>query len=744
MSGGPRASVIDVTSARRTLLTVLVLGALAAVVGGDVESHLSPAAGFRDPSAESTLADAALEDRFDAGPSNLLLVVTPDDLSGLDPSDPAGGELVQRLAAVDGVTDIVSLWTTGLNPALDSNSGDSTLVLARLVGDEDEIDDTYVRVTETLEGVPIDGLTIEFAGEAASNHAAVEQSAADLERAELLAAPLVLVILLFVFRSVVAAALPLAIGLLSILGTLAILRIGTWFGPMSIFSLNLTTALGFGLAVDYSLLFVSRYRAEVASGNADPIPATKSTAGRAIAFSALTTSASIAVLAVFPLGFLRSMAVAGPAVVALSGVLSLVVLPAALRLLGPNLERWTVPGREFRSSSPRWERVGRGVKRRPLGVAVVSFVGLLLLGTPFLDAEWGLSDDRILATESEVRQAFDTIRSDYDGAEFGSITVFVPSRLELADDALEDLVRFASELDHVGRVDSVFGTTVAGEVVRPADAGDLERFAAEDSAWFSIVLDTEPVSDEGRGVVEALRSTGEPIQVGGLTARHMDTTSALTSRIGTALVLVGAVSFVLLAALSRSVLIPLKALVLNALSLSATLGAIVFVFQKGNLAGLLDITATGTVDLSIVAMITLVAFGLSMDYEVFLVSRLREEYEATGDNDAAVVAALSSTATIITASAALIAIVFAAFIVADIALVKMSGIGIALAVVVDALIVRSTLAPALLFLAKDANWWWPFGQRPQQPAIDLRTSEAVSDLVAAEEPTTHETETSHA
>lgn len=719
---------------RTTLIIVLLMAALAAVVGAGVEDRLSPAAGFRDPQAESTLADAFLEENFAAGASNLVLLVERDDAGPISIDTESGHELTTRVAETEGVLSVVSIWTTGVDPSLVASDGRSTLVLARLLGDEDEVDEAFVRVRTKLESDPIEGLTIGFAGEAASSHAAVAQSEADLARAELVAAPLVLIVLLIVFRSVAASLLPLFIGIVSILGTLAILRLATLFGPVSIFSLNLTTALGFGLAVDYSLLFVSRYRAEVRSGAEDPIAVTRRTAGRSIAFSALTTAASIAVLAVFPLGFLRSMAIAGPAVVVLSGALSLIVLPAALAILGPNLERWTLPGRAFNERSRRWERIGHSVRRRPLPVAIAAGIFLLVLGGPFLDVEWGLSDDRILAERSDVRSTFDRIRTDYVGAEFGPVTVVAPDRSQISEAQLSELVLDLSSLSDVDRVDSMLGPATDGTFVRPAAPVDAARYERSDAMWFSLVLAVEPGSDPARAVVNDLRDRNLPLLVGGLTARQMDTVSALTSRALSAIGLVFLLSFALLAKLSRSIVIPLKALLLNVLSLSATLGVIVFVFQQGNYAELINVTATGTVDLSIVVLIVLVAFGLSMDYEVFLVSRLREEYERTGNNDVAVVESLSRTASVITASAALVAIVFASFIVADIALVKMSGIGIALAVVVDAVVVRSTLAPALLFLAGDANWWWPFRHTDADP-IDLRTADGVS-LSSGESPTT--------
>ncbi|MFN3219062.1 MAG: MMPL family transporter [Acidimicrobiales bacterium] len=704
--GAPPPPQADSLQYRRrwVLVGAVLFVVAAAVLGADARDRLSPGSGFRAGSAESTLADRALEERFGAGPPNLVIVAS----TGGEPigeAGEAGAELTARLASVAGVDDVVSYWSAGTDQ-LRSTDGTAALVLARIQGNEDEIDETFRLVEQEL-AEPIEGLRTAIGGTAAVAHETVHQSKVDLRRAELLAAPLVLLALLVVFRSIVASLLPLVIGVASVVGTLAVLAVATLVAPVSIFALNLTTALGFGLAVDYSLLFLTRYRAERRAMSDRPIARTIETAGRSILFSALTTAVSLACMAIFPLGFLRSMAVAGPAVVLLAAGLTLAVLPALVAFLGDNIERGALPGRRHhRPGVTRWRRVGMRIAERPGLVAVVVTAGLVLLAGPFLDVQWGRTDDRVHAPGSDARVAHDIIRSDFDGSEFGAVAVVLPDRGGLGDDAIGRIATDMSELDDVARVESPTGVYADGVRMAPREAtGD--RYQSGDSVWISVVPAVEPFSESGRDLVRAVRAMELPAErlVGGDVATQIDTVDAITERVPLAIAAVVVASLVLLGLLTRSVLVPVKAVVLNALSLTATLGAVVWIFQLGNLAGVLDFTPTGTIDLTIVVLIVAVSFGLAMDYEVFLVSRMREEYDHHGDNTEAVIASLEKTATVITASAALIAIVFGAFITADIALVKMSGLGIALAVVVDAVVIRSTLAPALMVMAGERNWW---------------------------------------
>ena len=689
---------------RSMVLIVVLLGTgLAAFVGHDVESRLSPAAGFLDPAAESTQAQMLLENSGEAGPANLVLVVQSPGRA-LAEVEEAAAQLETRLVGVAGVADVVSWWSTGAE-ALLANDASSALVLAQIVGDEDDVNTTFNAVRNSIENDPIDSLDIGFAGQAPVRSETVETSEADLRRAELISFPLVLLVLLWVFRSPIAAALPLLVGVVSIIGTMATLRIATGFGSVSIFSLNLTTALGFGLAVDYCLLLISRYRSERALGSSDPMTTTMKTAGRAIAFSASTTAVALACLAFFPLGFLRSMAIAGPIVVLIAAGLALGVLPVMLRMLGPNLDRWTLPGRKFTDGTNTWGKLSALSSGRPKTVALVGIGFLALLAVPFLDARWGLADDRILGVQSETRAAHDEIRSQYSGAEFGAVSVVLPDS-EVQGTA--EIAMDVSKLVHIDRVASATGIFVNGVMVSGVSNPETAQFRESDLQWFSAVPTVDPTSSEGLEVVRSIRQVvAEEGLVGGLGARQIDTTQALTSRVPLVATAVMILTFLLLASLSRSIVVPIKALVLNVLSLTATLGAIVWVFQQGHLEGLFNFTPTGTVHLPVVMLVVVVAFGLSMDYEVFLVSRMREEYDRRGDTRQAIIASVDKTASVITASAVLIAIVFAAFLVADVTLIKMTGLGIALAVLVDAFVVRATLAPALLVLAGDANWWWP-------------------------------------
>jgi len=713
-----------------TLVAVVVSG----VVGGSAITRLK-SGGFDDPAAESTRAAEVLRDQFGTGDPNLVLLVTAKGGDVDDPAVAAAGEAItRRLAAEPGLAQVLSYWAADA-PALKSADGAQALVLGRITGDEEDLDARAAALTDAYARDDAD-LRVQVGGQAQVFREVGEQVEADLARAEAIAVPITLLLLVLVFASAVAGILPLAVGGFAIVGTLLVLRVLAQVTDVSVYALNLTTALGLGLAIDYSLFIVSRYREELRAGRdpGDALIVTMRTAGRTVLFSAATVAVSLLALLVFPLYFLRSFGYAGIAVVALAAVGALVVLPALLAVLGRRVDRFRLPiGRRPTVRDPGtgfWHRIATWVMRRPVPIALAVVAFLVLLGTPFLGVRFGLPDDRVLPASAEGRQVADTIRDNFATDESSALSVVAPGigdpRAHLAD--IDSYAAALSRLDGVERVDALTGAYADGARLQgPPPAADAaiapeaRRFAAADGTWLSVVPSVEPFSQAGEELVAAVRDLPAPLgaQVTGPSAQLVDTKASLFGLLPVAAAIIALVTFVLLFLMTGSVVIPAKALVLNLLSLTAVYGAMVWVFQDGNLAGVLGFTPTGTIDTSMPVLLFCIAFGLSMDYEVFLLSRIKEEHDRTGDTVAAVAVGLERTGPIVTTAAALLAIVFVAFATSQVSFLKLFGIGTALAILVDATLIRALLVPAFMRLAGQANWWAPAPLRRLHARVGL-------------------------
>ena len=732
---------------------VLIGGVIAFVVsgafGGSAAESLS-SGGFDDPASESVRADEALLEAFGAGTPNVVLLVTAE---GGDVDDPAvaatGRALADELAAREHLTNVVSYWTLDEAPPLRSLDGDRALVLGRIEGNQNEVNERVGELSDFARSG--EGVTVAIGGYAEVFREVGHTIEDDLVRAETIALPVTLILLLLVFGSVVSASLPLAIGALSVVGTLAVLRLLSMVTEVSIFSLNLATALGLGLAIDYSLFVVSRYREELRAGHApnDAVVRTVRTAGRTVAFSAVTVAASLCALLVFPLAFLRSFAYAGVAVAFLAGLFSVVVLPAILAALGTRVDSLTI----FRRSTQQadegfWHRVAIVVMRRPVVVATSAILLLVFLGSPFLGIKLSLPDDRVLPESAPSRQVSDVLRAEFSSGEAGAASVVAQGIGDPAARSAEiDAYAAAlAVLPGVARVDAVTGTYCGegladlgcelGQLVLPGGTGRYLDFATDErggSTYLSVVPLVEPLSPEGEALVEAIRTAPAPfdVNVTGQSAQLVDTKEALFARLPLAAGIIALVTFVVLFIQFGSVVIPIKAIILNLLSLSATFGAMVWVFQDGNLSGLLNFTAIGTIDATTPILMFCIAFGLSMDYEVFLLSRIKEEYDRTGDNELSVARGLERTGRIVSAAALLIAVVFIAFATSQVSFIKLFGVGLTLAVLMDAFVIRGTLVPAFMRLAGGWNWWAPAPLRRLHDRIGI--SEHV-DLDADEDP----------
>jgi RND superfamily putative drug exporter len=497
--------------------------------------------------------------------------------------------------------------------------------------------------------------------------------------------------------------MPLAIGAIGILGSFAALRLLTLVTDVSIYSINITTILGLGLAIDYGLFMVARFREELRSRPSveDALARTVATAGRTVAVSGVTVAVALAGLMLFPEMFLRSMGYGGVATVVVDMLAALTVMPALLAVLGYRVNalrirrRKAAPAPAADEASGAWYRIARSVMRRPVAYVAVTVVLLLALGSPFRSITWGGTDARALPANAAPRVVSEALASDFPANATTPIEAVVkfagPADAPARQAALAD---YLTRLRHIPGVVAGQVTGVAGNVARV----DL-RYAAN------------PESAAARALVERVRAVPPPagaqVFVGGVTAQLVDELASLGHTLPWMALVVVLATFLLLFLAFGSVVLPLKAIVMNALSLTATFGAIVWIFQEGHLSGLLNFTPTGTIDPTMPILMLAIIFGLSMDYEVFLLSRVRERYDVTGDNTAAVASGLQRTGGIITSLALLLVIVVGAFSASGITFIKLLGIGMIIALVVDATIIRALLVPATMRLLGRANWWAP-------------------------------------
>jgi RND superfamily putative drug exporter len=691
-----------------------LLTIVAGLSGSGVAARLVDG-GYYPSSAESARVEAVLAADFHAGTPNLVLVAQADS-SVDDPAvQAAGRRLTADLAAASGVVYAVSYWTAGL-PALRGSDGRSAIVAVLLAGDENT---ALQRARALLPAVTHrdGGLRVFATGLAEVDAEIQQQSEADLRRAELVAAPVTALILLAVFGSAVAAGLPLVIGTVTVLATLAVLRVLASVTSVSLFAMNLTTALALGLAVDYSLLIVARYREELDAGydTGVAIARTMATAGRTVLFSATTVALAVSALLVFPLYFLRSLGYAAVAVVILSAAGALFLLPATLGILGNRVARFNllapfgVSGR-LHAPSRFWRAVAERVVRRPLLTGIAAAAILAVLALPFAHAHFGINDERVLPESAMAHRTGDLIRAQFAAGELTPVEVVLPGASASADSAtIDDFARRLSLLPHVQRVDAVTGSYGQGEQLGSAGQ-DRARFAGPAGCWLAVITDAAPASPAGERVVRLVRSTpvSLPRIVGGRAAVQIDAADAITGRLPLAATVILVSMFILLLLFSGGILIPLKAILLSLLSLTASFGAIVYVFQDGHLQDIVgNVTPTGQLEMTVPVLVFCLAFGLSMDYEVFLLSRIAESYRATADNTRSVVAGMAGTGRLFTAAAVVVASVMAALATSELALIKLVGVGLALAVLMDATVVRGLLVPAFMRLAGNANWWAP-------------------------------------
>ncbi len=698
-----RIAQLAIAAPRRMLAVAALVAVLAGILGVPVAKSLC-ACGFEDPSSESAKATELLTDKFDAGNVQMVIVVSAADGANGGPARAVGTELVDDLKRSPHVTSVTSLWTAPApeRAALASKDGRSGLIVAGIAGDENKTQEYAKELSDRLVH-DRDGVTVRAGGDAMVNVEITEQSQRDLLLMESLAIPISFIVLVWVFGGALAAAVPLAVGGMAILGALAVLRGVTYFTDVSIFALNLSAAMGLALAIDYTLLIISRYRDELADGASrdDALVQTMATAGRTVVFSATIVALSMAVMAVFPMAFLKSFAYAGVATVAFAALAALFVTPAALVLLGDRLQAWGIRrlfgrhhGLHREPEQPLLYRWTKTLMRHalPAGLAVVAL--LVLLGAPFLGVKWGFPDDRVLPTTASAHQVGDEMRTGFPDDSATAVAIVVP---EVSDLTEAEINRYTADLARVPDVAGVSPVQVVGG-----------------SAYLTVRSTAPLFSESSEAQLDGLHAVqgpgGREVLFAGTAQVNRDSVDAITSRLPVVLGLIAVIMFAVLFLLTGSVMIPLKALVLNMLSLSAAFGAMVWIFQDGHLGGL-GTTATGILVANIPVLLFCIAFGLSMDYEVFLVSRIREFWlkssRTRADSDESVALGIARTGRVVTAAAVVMSISFAALIAAQVSFMRMFGLGLTLAILVDATLVRMVLLPAFMHVMGEWNWWAP-------------------------------------
>jgi trehalose monomycolate/heme transporter len=691
---------------RLVLVVAAVVVAAAAVWGTGVFSRLQSGGGFTPPGSQSQQASDLATRAFGRDTADVVVLYRSPSLTVRDPAYRAAVTKSLSALPTDKVLSYQTYWSTG-SPLFAGRGGHETYAVLRLAGGSDSVQmKTYQAISGEL-GAP--GLTTRVGGQIPTEVAINSEVKADIGRAETISLPVLLVLLLIIFGSFAAAGLPLAIGGIGILGSFAALRLLTLFTGVSIYSINITTILGLGLAIDYGLFMTARFREELGRQPTveQALSRTVATAGRTVAVSGVTVAVALASLMLFPETFLRSMGYGGVATVAVDMLAALTVMPALLAVLGPRVNALRIRGRRSQRRAPlapaaeasgAWYRIARSVMHRPVVYVVVIIVALLALGSPFRSITWGGVDARALPANAAPRVVAEALASDFPV----NATTPIEAVVRLAGPAgatgtpaqRAALAGYVTRLDHVPGVIAGQVTGVAGDVARV----DV-RYAANSQ------------SAAARALVARVRAVPPPagarVYVGGATAQLVDELASLGHTLPWMALVVVLATFLLLFLAFGSVVLPVKAIVMNALSLTATFGAIVWIFQQGHLSGLLNFTPTGTIDPTMPILMLAIIFGLSMDYEVFLLSRVRERYDATGDNTAAVAGGLQRTGGIITSLALLLVIVVGAFSASGITFIKLMGVGMIIALVVDATIIRVLLVPATMRLLGRANWWAP-------------------------------------
>jgi RND superfamily putative drug exporter len=690
---------------RRVLIGAAIFAVVAGFFGATVSKSLWPYAA-KDPATQSVQAtnrfEAAAGRQIDAGVVALVSSGNVGSAAARQRVDQVAVELRNQ----PDVAQVQSFYTTH-NPAMVSHDRRSTYVLVyfRPLSDK-ALKDVAQQIENRFAGQS----DVKLGGDAVANAQVNTKVSHDLERAELLAFPFIFVLSLLFFRSVLAALLPPLLGGLAIVVTFFVLRIVASFVDTSVFALNFTTGMGLGLAIDYSLFMVSRYREESAQHGfgAKALTRTLQTAGRTIIFSSLTIAAAVASLMVFPQSFLYSMGIAGAIVALIAATLALTVLPALLAVLGPRINAFA-PRRLQRAAEREarpaehgfWYRLSRMVMRRPARIAIASAAFLIALGIPFWGIRFIQADARVLPADVSARQVDQVLNSQFPANRTTPVEVVVG-----APAGSVQARQLALRIEHLPDVSAVAPAQPAGP----------------DNALLAVAPVHGPLTGSTEQLVRNIRGIDEPVYVGvaGETASFVDLEHSLAAHLPAVLAIVIGSTLIILFLMTGSVILPVKAVVMNFLGLSAMLGILVFIFQNGHLQGLLSFRSEGALDATQPVFLFAVGFGLATDYGVFLLSRIKEAHDAGVPNSEAVATGVERTGRIVTAAALLFAVAIGAFATSQIVFIKELGLGAALAVLIDASIIRALLVPSLMELLGPLNWWAPRPLRRLYERVGLR------------------------
>jgi len=698
---------------RRLILVVaLLVAGLGALWGTSIFSTVQTAGGFDAPNSQSQHEANLATQTFGRDAGDVVVLYSSKTLTTASPAFRSA--VTATLAALPNrrVESSASYWSTGSRQFV-SASGHQTYAVIEMAGATDTARQTSYDAIKTQLAAP--GLTSQVGGVVPTDETIDQQTTANITRAEGLSFPILAILLLVIFGSLTAAAMPLAIGALGILGSFTALRLLTLITGVSVFSLNITTILGLGLGIDYGLFLVTRFREELHKPGTveDAVARTVATAGRTILVSGVTVAIVLASLMLFPETILRSIGYGGVATVLVDMIAALTVLPALLAVLGPKVNslriRRSVQRPPAAEASGGWYRLAHSVMRRPLLYAIPIVVLLLGLGSPFLHVVWGGVDATALPAAAAPRIVTEALNHDFPGNPTAPIEAIVqfPGAIASSPSRTAGLASYTSRLDHVPGVTAAQVTGIRGDVAR-----------------IDLSYAPGPYTPQARAIAGHVRDVAAPpgatAAVGGQTAALADELSSIGHTLPWMALAVVLATFVLLFLAFGSLVLPVEAIAANILSLSAMYGVVTWIFADGHLSGLLGFTPNGTISPTIPVLMFAIMFGLSMDYEVFLLSRIRERYVATGDNTAAIASGLQRTGGVISSAALLLLIVIGMFSISSITFIKLLGVGMIVALVLDATLVRMLLVPATMRLLGDANWWAPAPLRRLAARYGLR------------------------
>ena len=678
---------------RKAMVILFIVSILTAgTVGTMIFSRLD-SGGYSNPNSDSYQVYNYLNKNLNVADPNIVVVVDSGDLSITDPTVAAKAQMLEtEMAKAPGVTKVVSYWNTGGEKTLAASDGKAAYILVYGGGEAftPESQEMGAYFQKNFDGKR-NGLTIYSGGVGVVGNAINKKIADDLKIAEAISIPLTFILLVMVFGAMAASAMPLLVGVSAILGAFFLLYLISLVTSVSVYALNLTTGMGLGLGIDYALLIVNRFREELHRGKSveDSIVDTMASAGKTVFYSGLTVLVTLLSLTFFPLPFLKSFGYAGVSVVAIAVAGALFGLPPILAMLGTKVNKGVVRKSAIEHKDEgRWAQTARLVMKRPVAVVLLSLIILGILAAPIKNIAFSQGDSRILPASNPAAVATAIQESRFE-SNIATIDILV---LDGAGKENE----ISSYIEEVKKVSGI--VTVA----TPQTIGNDIQITAYESML--------PRSPEAQQLIHNLRDLPAPAGtlIGGVAADYTDTQDGIAETLPLALGWIAISVLILLFVFTGSIILPIKAILLNVMSLAATMGVMTWIFVDGNLQWLVgSFTVTGTLDTSIVILIFVVVFGLSMDYELFLLSRIREEHLLGKSNIESVATGLQRSARIITAAAVLLAVVFAAFVTSGVTSIKMMGFGVAFAVVLDATLIRALLVPALMRLLGERNWWAP-------------------------------------